>query len=325
MLGSSVLGVGTFSEGGVLGLSLPGREDEVVAFGARPPRLEARFLLTSITKALIAVQLVILSRQGALDLDAPIRRVLPELGAAQAAVTPRHILSHTAGISPRANLIEGPRSSRTARDYLAAAMRATLTGEPGARFAYSSPGYWTLAELIARTSGLPHDRHLQVEIAEPLGLSSLRYESGARRPQRYVLPRNPRDVERAEQVRRAAYPAGGALADARDLLALGRALIEPRPGGPFRASDVLAMSRPVSRGQVRSAPVTWASGWELGGPGSLRSARTLFHSGASGTALWVDLDVGLVLTALTADWRVRRRELGKIADRAYRAAGVRSS
>lgn len=179
-------------------------------------------------------------------------------------------------------------------------------------------GHWTLAELIARTSGMSHRAHLEQAIAEPLALRSLRYEPAARRTASHVLPGTPRGIERAGQVRRVADPAGGAVSGARDLLRFGLALVEGAPG-MLAAPAVSAMATPSVSGRVRSATVTWGVGWEIGGQGTLRRPRTLFYSGASGTALWVDLDAGLVATVLTADWRLDRRVLGRVLDGIYRA------
>jgi CubicO group peptidase (beta-lactamase class C family) len=52
-------------------------------------------------------------------------------------------------------------------------------------------------------------------------------------------------------------------------------------------------------------------GWALGGPGDLRSDRTLWHHGGFGTSIWIDLDRQLVVVLLTATSYLRMRFLGQ--------------
>jgi CubicO group peptidase (beta-lactamase class C family) len=52
----------------------------------------------------------------------------------------------------------------------------------------------------------------------------------------------------------------------------------------------------------------------VGGPGTLRSARTVGHGGASGTYFWVDPEHELVIVFLSANWGLPRRLLASVAD-----------
>ena len=58
--------------------------------------------------------------------------------------------------------------------------------------------------------------------------------------------------------------------------------------------------------------VEWSLGWERHGPANFQSPRTIFHHGASGTALWVDPDHALTVALLTADWRTSYQRYAEV-------------
>lgn len=65
---------------------------------AQPNTKDTRFMIGSVTKWITAVTVLRLVDMGKLDLDAPIARHLPELPAANGAVTLRQLLSNRSGI-----------------------------------------------------------------------------------------------------------------------------------------------------------------------------------------------------------------------------------
>ena len=73
---------------------------------ARPMQLDTIFRLASVSKPIVSMAALLLVARGQLDLDVDIRRWLPwfqpRLADGQPAViTPRHLLSHTAGLGYR--------------------------------------------------------------------------------------------------------------------------------------------------------------------------------------------------------------------------------
>jgi CubicO group peptidase (beta-lactamase class C family) len=273
--------------------------------GQRQPASEShRFLLTSVTKTFTATQVLLLVEDGLLDLDAPVAAYLPEFAAhGKSTVTTRHLLTHTSGLSDVSNLIEAAPAERAPEDYIAAALGTGLAFEPGEGWAYCSPGFWVMVELVNRLRETPYADDLQHRIAQPLGLAHTSYQTTAPPLEHYVDARTDGawDEHLPEQVRRAAYPAGGLLATAPDLVRFGQAFLD---GG---ASLVSAPTRALLRechatGWNMGRAVEWSLGWERPGPGNLQSPRTIFHHGASGTGLWVDADNELAVTLLTADW-----------------------
>lgn len=121
----------------------------------------------SATKAVTSAAAALLWQRGRFDLDDPVCRHVPEFAAAgKEAVTVRHLLTHTGGVTcPVKGVVPFP-------EVVAAICSAPLAAGwvPGARCAYNSDAMWIVAELVVRLSGLPFDRFMRAEIFEPLGL-----------------------------------------------------------------------------------------------------------------------------------------------------------
>jgi CubicO group peptidase (beta-lactamase class C family) len=269
------------------------------------------FPLTSITKPFTAVQVLTLVDDGKLDLQAPVCEYIPEFrGGHKEAVTTAHFLSHTSGLDPSANLIEGPPSPLTAAGYLRAALDTGLVTPPGANFAYCSPSFWVLGELVTRLTAIPYPEHLAERVLQPLGADHAQY-----RPRefagRLVVPRTPLGLEHLpEQTTLVPYPAGGLIGRASDLLALGRCMLSEGVGARGRVLTSAAarlMRRPTATGMIGGRTVRWGLGWELGGPGSLRAEASLYHGGASGVAIWIDVEAEVCATVLTSTWGTTRK------------------
>lgn len=332
--------------GGVLAVAIADDPVRTIAFGevavagtTEPARTDHRFLLTSITKALTAIQILQVVERTDLELTTPLSRVVPPFGRhGKDRVLLVHALTHTSGIDePPCNTAEGPASRMGPADHLAAVNDARLAVAPGVRVAYCSPIFWVLAEVIAAVTGTNHADHLTASVAGPLGMVDTAYEPGAERPPRYVdAVVSPPQAHLPEQVRRLAYPAGGVVSTAPDLVRLGRVLLR---GG--RDADGTSLVSPVMLQQMwrpRTVGLPGARdyeggrldterglGWALGGPGRLRSPRTLWHSGGSGTSMWVDPDRQAVVVLLTATWFLDRTLLGAVIDLALDAPPVSAS
>lgn len=300
------------------------------AGGVEPMRPDHRFLLTSITKTFTALQVLQAVEAGVVTLDTPVAEVVPAFAAGgKQDVRLWHALTHTTGLDDtEANTAEGPPRGLTPADHLAAACAAPLRAAPGTRVAYCSPPFWALAEIVRRCTGTSHVEHLAQWVAAPLGLRDTRYEPGPEVPERLVLPHvGAGHAHLGEQVRRSAYPAGGVVSSARDLVAYGRMLLR---GGVADDGTVLlsrpavaALWRPWTTGLPGARTyegvergVERGLGWALGGPGDLPSRRTLWHSGGSGTSLWVDPDHDLVVVLLTATWFLSYERLARVANAA---------
>jgi CubicO group peptidase (beta-lactamase class C family) len=304
--------------GGIIAAT-DGADDWVVPFGVVDERGRAGvaadpahvFRFTSISKPFTAIQVLTLVDEGRLDLHAPICEYIPEFGVAhKGAVTTAQMLSHTSGVDPSANLIEGPQTPLTAGGYLQAALEVGLITPAGTVFAYCSPTFWVLGELVSRLTGVPYPEHLRERVLTPMGADHANYRLGQVEG-RLVLPRTPPGLEHLpDQTTLVPYPAGGLIGRASDLLALGRCMFSDGMGARGRVITSAAarlMRRPTAAGMIAGRAVQWGLGWELGGPGSLRNDTALYHGGASGVAMWVDLDAQICATVLTCTWGTPRK------------------
>ena len=231
-------------------------------------------------------------------------------------------MTHTSGMDLTSNTTEVTGANLTAREHIRNAIEAQLAWQPDTWFEYNSPSYWVLAEMITRLTGLHYTDHLTERITGPLQLHDTRYETQEEPPERYV-PSHGYRSELSESNRMLAYPSGGLVSSAGDLLRFGRCLLN---GGALdgvrilRPRSVELLRKPYVKDVLyRGRKTSWGLGWQLGGPGDLRSERTLFQWGASGTAMWVDHDAGLSVVLLTATWLLDWRVYGQIVNAVYGA------
>ncbi len=199
-----------------------------VELGA-PHSPDHAFMIGSVSKQFTAAALLLLAEDGALDLDAPVRRYLPEFR--HEAVTLHQLLTHTAGVLdvyslPRFGASEG-RSGEFAA-VVADLSAAELAFPPGTGYAYSNGGYTLAAAVIERVSGMPYGEFVARRIFEPLGM----HASGDHRPAPAIRGRVPgydpwgaRELTPAPAVAPAYLIGSGSLwATAADLLTWAAAL-----------------------------------------------------------------------------------------------------
>ena len=130
----------------------------------------------SLAKTMTAALVLALADEGRLELDAPVRRLLPELPYAE--ITLRHLLSHSSGI-PVGDYgwfdpWLPPGRVRTTESLLGVLgeQRPTLAFPPGSAFEYSSLGFDLAALAAARAAGRPVERLFAERLFRPLGLAS---------------------------------------------------------------------------------------------------------------------------------------------------------
>ncbi|HTL84602.1 MAG TPA: serine hydrolase domain-containing protein [Acidimicrobiia bacterium] len=139
----------------------------------------------SMTKAVTSVAVAQQWERGALDIEAPVVRYIPEFGAhGKDAVTLRHLLTHTAGIPTADGILEGTPWRETNAENLARIYAAPLDYEPGTRAGYhAAAGMTVLGEIVARVSNTPYSDYVRQNIFQPLdmadcwvGMPEARYE-----------------------------------------------------------------------------------------------------------------------------------------------------
>jgi uncharacterized protein YbbC (DUF1343 family)/CubicO group peptidase (beta-lactamase class C family) len=297
---------------------LVGRGDDVLyhrAFGWRtlvpgpePMTLDTVFDIASLTKPLgTAVAIMALVEKGSVKLDAPLGKYLKEFrGADFKEVTIRRILTHSAGFAGYpANAFVRKGFPAAARDIA----RVKLDYPPGTGFQYSDTGFILLGEVVRRVTGEPLDRHLDRLLFRPLGLRDTTFRPGERlRPRtaatEYWQGRMLRGEVHDPRARLLGGVAGhaGLFSTAGDLARVCRMLLD----------HGVANGRRLLRGET--IDLMWARatdgngkrtlGWDMSSGYSLIHApffpaRSVGHTGFTGTSVWLDPATRSYLVLLT--------------------------
>ena len=191
-----------------------------------PVDRDTMFVLGSVTKTFTATALMRLVAQGRVDLDAPVRRYVPELRLADeqtaASVTVMNLLNHTAGLGLGFIADTGEGDDALAR-YVAQLPELELIGPPGARASYSQAGFNLIGRIIEKVTGLTYERAVASLLFEPLGLEHSYYLASDVLSRRFAVGHNPGEdgalaVARLRKRWRGDNPGGGLESSAADLL-----------------------------------------------------------------------------------------------------------
>jgi len=271
----------------------------------RRPDGHSVYDLASLTKVIATTTLALQAvEEGRLDLDQPVARYLPAFrGAGKDRVTVRHLLTHSSGLRADSPLWRQTPNADSALGFVNAMPLDTV---PGARMVYSDMGAIVLGEVLERVLGGRLDRLAHDRIFAPLGMSSTRF----RPPESWIPHIAATEYDTAWRKRvvrgevhdeKAAWLGGvaghaGLFGSALDVLTFGEWLLARVTGGS-------GMAREFVRRQEVVPGSTRALGWDTPAPGN--SAGTLLdsgsfgHTGFTGTSIWVDPSLGLVIVLLT--------------------------
>ena len=130
---------------------------------------EHLFDLASLTKVFATTfGIMMLVDRGLVDLDAPVRRYLPEFsGPSRDSVTVRHLLTHSSGLAEWEPTYYHAASPEGVFEFIT---QLPLKYEVGAGRHYSDLGFMLLGFLIERVTGRPLDVFLAEDLYDPLGL-----------------------------------------------------------------------------------------------------------------------------------------------------------
>jgi len=134
----------------------------------RPATTRTPYILGSLSKQFTAAAIYKLESQGRLHVGDSLAQWFPDVPADKRGITIDQLIHHTSGL-PYLN--RGDMYDSISVDSM---VRETFTypllSPPGAKYAYSSPGYDLLGAIVARASGRPFDAYVRSEIFEPAGM-----------------------------------------------------------------------------------------------------------------------------------------------------------
>jgi CubicO group peptidase (beta-lactamase class C family) len=180
----------------------------------------------SISKTFTASVVMRLVADGAIDLDVPVRRYVPELTladeAAAAQMTVRHLLNHTAGLGWRL-VVETGDGDNALAEYVARMAELEQIGPVGGRSSYSQSGYNLLGRIVEKATGLTFEQAVTDLLLTPIGLSETHYHLNDIMVGRFAVGHNVDDngtpvISSQWKDNRANNPGGGIAASASDLL-----------------------------------------------------------------------------------------------------------
>jgi CubicO group peptidase (beta-lactamase class C family) len=288
---------------------------------------DAIFPLASLSKVFAATCAMLLVEDGLLGLNRPVQEYIPEFsGPGKEDVLVHHLLTHTSGIyedevwaqfkADVAGWTEGVGTVRRPREttqhplmgrLLGGIYEAPLHHDPGVEMSYSPyAGYSLLAEVVRRVSGQSLVEFSQERLFDHAGMTDTSFVI-AEAASDWLVRRTSAgpldDVVEGVVDRRVPVGAGSATSTTLDMAKFGQMFLD---GGKSAAKQVLSIAtvREMTRNQIpgisalyggyRAKEASWGFGWAIKGvekwpqSASLLSPQTFWHSGGTGTGLWVD-------------------------------------
>ena len=127
-----------------------------------------RYQIASVSKQFTATAVLLLAQDGLLHMDDPLERWIPGWPG----VTLHHLLAHTSGIGHWHDYPMIDLAVRVEPADLVETFRSVPPlFPPGARWAYSSPGYVLAAHVVERVAGTPYREFLDRRIFVTAGLA----------------------------------------------------------------------------------------------------------------------------------------------------------
>jgi CubicO group peptidase (beta-lactamase class C family) len=287
----------------------------------------------SCTKAPTAVALAQQCERGALELDDPVVRFIPEFGQhGKGDVTVRHVLTHGGGFrfadQGAGGALEGPFAAGW-DEIIARICNAPLEPGwvPGRRAGYHpTSGWFILGEIVHRLDGRPFSAYVREEVFEPAGMVDSWVGIPPERMPHYasrLVPMHNTERDRAvpmtalnsEPALSRCVPGGGGRGPIHDLgrlyeMLLNRGAIDGRRLlSPQTVEAITARHRVDMLDETFQTKLDWGLGFILDskryglpvvpyGYGAHASPRTVGHGGAQSSVGFMDPEHGLVVAAV---------------------------
>jgi D-alanyl-D-alanine carboxypeptidase len=230
----------------------------------QPVTSDTVFALASLSKPLTAITVVLLARDGLIDLGAAVGDYLPEYAGPGRAALIRHLLTHTSGI-PNFLTLPGFRDPGAHLDHTPAGLMEVFAAlplefPPGTRYGYSNSGYRLLDIIIEKVTGSPFAEVITERVFRPAGMGSAGLLTD-----RAVIPWRARGYELAADGHLAAARhlsmtitggAGGLAASLQDMLAFDQAMGEHALVSPPEERQMHAPT-PLTGGRTEGYGMGW--------------------------------------------------------------------
>ena len=266
--------------------------------------VNTRYDMASLSKIIGPTMLALRAiEEGDLTLWDKLERFFPDCPEDKKAITIRHLMTHTSGLSPVFWLSEVAESPE---DALRALLERPLETPIGAEVHYSCMGYITLGKVLETVYGKPLDVLARERVFEPLGLENTCY-----------CPENKENIAATEvdketgiawqgivhdenaRFLRGVSANAGVFSDIHDMIKLAQMLATGGKG--FLSRGMLKKAIAFQEGD---ANVRRGLGFHLAGTpenymGDLFPAESFGHTGFTGTSLAIDPHTGFFVILLS--------------------------
>lgn len=174
------LAVGVVIDGKVAYLQGYGFADREAETPVDPKATQFRW--ASCSKPVTAIAALQLAERGLLDLDADVRKYVPEFPDKGVKVTARQLLCHQGGIVHYVNgkVVRTERKYDTPHPFTDVVLaldtfkESPLVNKPGEKFSYTTHGYILLSAVVERAGKEAFAGQVSERIAKPLGMTGFR-------------------------------------------------------------------------------------------------------------------------------------------------------
>ena len=279
----------------------------------QPVTPDTVFALASITKTVTATAMMRLVEQGKVDLNAPVRRYLPDFAVQDQTVSRDvavwHLLTHTPGWEGQ--LTSEDRGAQTLADFITSMKDLPQLAAPGEIWSYNNAGFNVAGRIIEVASGQSIHNAFRSLVFEPLGLhrSFTRVEDLVTWPFSVAHRGSPDQVTVSRPLSRSvSVAAGGVSMSLNDVLRYGRFHLGEFPGAdgnPVLSRASLEMMR-TPKVEKHGTDDQMGMGWHLRKVGGVVTAA---HGGTLGHILLLELiperRFGMaILTNHSSGWRL---------------------
>lgn len=285
-----------------------------------PVTPETLFQIGSTTKTVTAIACLRLVEAGLIELEAPVRRYLPEWRVADervsAKVRIRHLLQHTSGFDgAEHNFPDGDGWCDSALAEWVAGMERLEQVVSLGEYAYNNSAFALLGHIVATLRDTTYERAATELVLEPLGMRRSLFS-----PMQVMLHRfavghwvdGDVKVARPWNIPRAGNPGGGLASSLEDQLRYAR--LAMGDGAPLLAPETTEL--------MRTPEVAAEDGWRVGLGWFVLDGgvRVISHGGGTtgqSAELWVapDHGVGLVVLTNADSGRMLKEELTGVVRR----------
>ncbi len=264
--------------GAALGVLYRG-EEYVAGYGVTnvdhplPVDPDTLFQIGSLTKTFTMAAAMRLVEQGRLELDAPVRRYLPDLRMSDpevaARVTLRQLLTHTSGLPADNFAAMGGGDEALARYVAEAVPREPLLLPLGRYPSYSNIGLSLAGRVLEAVSGRPYEIAIRELLFAPLGMARATFFAedaivSATAAGHTVLDGTPY-VQRPWALPRTAHAAGGIVASVREMLRYARLWLRDglSPDGARLLSPAALVEIGTPQSRQPADLITFGLSWAL--------------------------------------------------------------